>query len=156
MMGDTFEETYDWSILADHLGIEVTEEEVDEVIEKLKDKDLWINQDKYDSYDERIDKQEAVSIEELGMYSYQFRDDVERDIKLNKLENYLWELAFNVTEDMEEEYDQQDVDDIREFVNQHAEESFAMSGQFFKKLSEIDDDYLFLRYLGETVKDLWW
>lgn len=149
-----FENVHDFRYLADALNIEVSEEEVDRAVSALKEKDLFLDRDNFDSTDEKIEVLEEKSVGELGVRCYDFRSDVERDLIVNKLRKMLRKLSFHVLEDME--YDQFKVDLIRDFVEQHVEKSFSHSGLFFKKLAEIEDDSVFLRFLAKTIDDLWY
>lgn len=139
-----FDETHDYSILAEHLGLEVTGEDMVNALNKLDDKNLLLFDYDHDEFDYR-------SIEKVGIHCYTTRLDVQQDILAEKLKSYLFNLAY-----YESERNEQDVEDIREFVEQHAEESMCTSGKFYEKLAEIDDDYVFLTFLSRNIKSLWW
>lgn len=140
-----FDETYYWSILANKLDIQVDEEEVNETMEELKEKDLWDGK----NYESEAEKMK----ENLSFRTYYSKDELEEEIKKKKLEKYLYGLAFDVAEDMG--YSEQDVRTIRSFVKQHVQDSKVESREFFEKLNELDD-YLFLKFLSKNISHLWW
>jgi hypothetical protein len=145
----SFESYHDWAILADYFDITITEEELESVKADLKDKNLYVSGDEKES-----GIRKKLSISELGIMAYQFDSVIRDNIKKQKLKNKIFQLAVDYTQDAET--DEESIKAIRNFINGYVESSNVYSSEFWKKISEIEDDYTFLIYTAKNIKSLWY
>lgn len=142
-----FESYHDWSLLADYFDITVTDEEIDEVSQQLDNKNLLIKDEDPDDY-------KSDAIHEIGITPYYFKIDVERDIKLHKLKNKLLQMSIDFSRDAD--VDQDEIDIVRHFVQNHADYSLACSALFWQSVADIKDDYTFLKFVAKNLEELWY
>lgn len=146
----TFNKVHDWYYLAQHLGIDVTADDLVRVLNQLEQKNLML----FDTDDDEwLDDIKRHSINEVGIRCYYSRSDVKEDIMLEKTKEYIHELSYDILDD--NDYNDRDVKEIRAFVEQFVDESIASDDAFFSKLLELDD-YLFLKFLSKNLDELWW
>jgi hypothetical protein len=150
-----FVNTCDYTYLADELGIEVTSDDIEEAKSILEKYNINLMMDD-ELKREKTDELKKVDVKPIVCYD---KDDFKREIKRIKLKEFIWDeilgkcVDISANENGDEDY-QNYTKIIREFVQQHAEDSFASDHIFWEKLSDIDDDWVFFKMVSENLKSL--
>lgn len=136
-------ETYDWTCLADELGISVNDLEVQGLKQKVDRKNLW-----NDDYEQ--DKNKGIA--ELEIKSYVTESSLKEELIKHKLKDRLYQLSGLGSIDNKQEQ----IRTIVEYVQKFIMDSPHRYSTVFEKLLEIDDRELFCRALAENIDQLWY
>lgn len=152
-----FEETWDWKYLANYFDITVPYDDVIDVKTSLHDRDLFVYERYNDDWLEKRGKLEEP-LDKIGLYCQTNESDIAEDIRLHKLKSLIGKAKF----DLVEEYNHTDVDEeevcdvCRAFVEQFVEDNDMTHTEFWEKMLEIENDYVFMDALQRNIRDLWW
>lgn len=158
-----FESTVDWGCLADHFGITVDEEIVDENVKTLRSEGIWRHPDEKEELFEGLENYDLLSFFKAKFFD---RTDVRREIRRRKLKDFLWDAIIMPLVKSDELDVQVSIDvwaqendvlrDTRDFIKQHVEDSFAASQEFWCVVLEIKRTWTFVMTVQRNLDELWY